>query len=85
MTCLGHTRPCFISSTIHFISDALRRSACPTATGKKSADDDQGDGNEKVFHSILHHSTEVLPCFNLVEALIIYPSSAPADLRLPGR
>jgi hypothetical protein len=38
-----------------------------------------------VFHSILHHSTEVLPCFNLVEALIIYPSSAPADLRLPGR
>jgi hypothetical protein len=50
MTCPGHTRPCFIGSTVHFISDALRRSARATATGNKSAGNDQGEGDEEVFH-----------------------------------
>jgi hypothetical protein len=50
MTGPGHTSARFISSAIHFISDALRRSACSTATGKKSAGSNQGEGNEEVFH-----------------------------------
>jgi hypothetical protein len=50
MACPGHPRARFISSTVHFVSDTLRRSACATATDEKSADSNQGEGNKEMFH-----------------------------------
>ncbi len=53
MTGPGNAGTRFIGSAVHFISDALRRSACSTATGEKSADSNQSEGNEEVFHGMV--------------------------------